>query len=134
IVGFRIIQLTSIPGKNGPPTPFSSAARSRPSGVIAGGAVGMEGGEVPSGLNLRAAHWANIAYWVRVRENKRLGFVRSAEPASGCSLSSQYSSPRPLGIWLQSAGLVESGSLIFLNTSVRRISFTVSGSPSSAQT
>ena len=68
MVGFRITQLTSMPGKNGPPTQSSSAARSRSSGVLAVGVVGMDGGELPSGTKLPAAHCANIANCVRVKE------------------------------------------------------------------
>src|SRR5262245_41117555 len=70
--GSRICQPTSRPGQNAPPEQLSSAALSRPCGVIAastGGASNVSGGPADP-MNAPLAHAARIAYWVTVNDNR----------------------------------------------------------------
>src|SRR5256885_316035 len=92
IEGCRINQPASIPGKKAPPTQFSSAARSSPSGVM--GATGGTGGGVETGaMKLPSNQRLSNAYWVGVTERRT------------CALTALYgSSPSNLGMFGNALG------------------------------
>src|SRR5712664_1879960 len=75
-LGLRTNQLSSIPGKNAPPTQFSSAAWSRPQGVGFFGGAGRSFGSLEAGhaplLKLPSFHCRSSAYWTAVNVSQDL--------------------------------------------------------------